>query len=96
MEKLALFSIYDSKLEGYSSPFAAPNKAVAIRQFETHVAQDQNLYEHNEDYSLWHVGQFDPTKGTVAGAMPEVVVQAHQIVNKMKNQELISGAQSSE
>jgi len=89
LEKLELFSVYDSKVEGYLPPFSSNNKAVAIRQFETAVLREgADLYEHCEDYSLWHVGQFDPDKGLlISNEMATVVVQAHQIVSKNKNQQ---------
>lgn len=66
MNKHNLYSIYDSKVEGYMQPFFLPNDQVAMRAFSDLVNEDNHdLNRHPEDYTLFNLATFDPTSGTV-------------------------------
>jgi len=89
MEKILLFCVYDSKVEGYLPPYTAMNRAVAGRIFETAVMQEgHDFNNHADDYSLFEIGHYEPDSGEVVSKKPvSVVAQAHHIINKYKNQQ---------
>lgn len=61
-----VFTIYDSKAELHSNPFFAVNEAIALRIFEDAVNDPQtNIYRHPSDHTLFKVGEFDDSKGTI-------------------------------
>ena len=59
-----MFSIYDAKAENYGPPVRALNKATIIRTF-TDLANNpqEEIGEHPEDYTLFHLGTYDSTTG---------------------------------
>jgi len=92
MEKLQLFAVLDNKMELYLAPITARNIAVAVRIFETAVlSQGHDFNTHPDDYSLWLIGEFDQSSGEVKSLPAKTVVQGHQIINKHKNEEILSG-----
>lgn len=58
------YSLFDSKAKLFSQPFFALNDAVAKRMCAA-TANDEksSLAQHPEDYSLFHIGEFDDDKG---------------------------------
>lgn len=59
-----LFTVYDTAAHRFLSPFAAPTLEVAIRQFRSVVNQPGHQFNtFPEDYTLFHVGSFDPENG---------------------------------
>ncbi len=62
---LEVFVIYDSKSEIYEAPFCQRTKGEAVRTFIDLVNNPKSLVsQHPEDYTLFHVGQYDNSKGT--------------------------------
>lgn len=62
-----MFSVYDVKAQAYLQPFFASQKGEAIRSFTDAVNKsDHQFHRHAEDYSLFHVGQFDDNSGLVS------------------------------
>ncbi len=61
---LKVFSIYDSKADGFLQPFFAENTAVAIRSF-TRAANDQasDFHRYAGDYTLFEIGEWNRTRG---------------------------------
>jgi len=55
-----IFALWDTKLESYSSPFLAPNKAAAARMLHD-AARDPNstIAKYPGDLSLYCLGKFD-------------------------------------
>ncbi len=85
MDKLVMFCVYDSKVEGYLNPFTAMNRAVANRIFETAVlTEGHDFHQHAEDYTLFEVGQFDPDTGVLEPGQLSSVANAHQVLNKAR------------
>lgn len=58
--KLMVFSVYDSKVGAYQTPFFLRSKAEAIRAVTT-VLHDKNSNYNNypADYTLFYLGEFD-------------------------------------
>lgn len=57
-----VYSIYDSKTEGYLQPFYQQTKGQAVRGF-TEVVNDKSsqIGKYPEDYTLFELGDFDDT-----------------------------------
>lgn len=65
--QLQTYAVFDVKAQAYAQPFFAANHAVAIRNFEGAVRSGNNqLGTHPEDFSLWHLGEYDDETGTFA------------------------------
>lgn len=70
-----LFSVYDSKVGGYSQPIFQPNTATAIRSFTGAVnEQGSDLNRWPSDYTLFELGEFDSEKGTIKPALTPISV----------------------
>lgn len=65
-----LFSVYDSAAHRYLDPFPAPTIEFAIRGFRQAVNTPEHQFnQFPEDYTLFHVGEFNPEDGllTITG-----------------------------
>jgi len=59
-----LFTVYDSAARRYLDPFCAETIEVAIRMFRALVNKPEHMFARfPEDYTLFHVGSFDPESG---------------------------------
>jgi len=64
--KLLAFTVYDSKAEAYLRPYFAETKGLAMRAFRDAVNDPQHeMHRHAEDYTLFHIGSFDPMTGSL-------------------------------
>lgn len=64
MQKLDMFSIYDSKASAFLQPFFSKNSDTAIREFTAAVNQSNgNFQEFTEDFSIFTLGTFDQDEG---------------------------------
>lgn len=63
---MQIFTVYDSKAKAYLPPFYAPTVAAGLRSFMT-VARDatHDFHINSEDYTLFHIGEFDANAGTI-------------------------------
>lgn len=61
-----IYSIYDTKLQAYFSPFTAQNDAVALRNFADLANDPQSrISQHPEDYQLIAVGEWNDSSGEI-------------------------------
>jgi len=75
--RVQIIAIFDSKAKVFSNPMFFPSVPVAVRSFTDAVREPDSQYrKHPEDYSLWHLGEFDDVDGIFHSRVPEVVVQA--------------------
>jgi len=68
--------IFDRAMNGFLRPFLVPSTGVAVRQFSDEVnraAEDNNMYQHPEDFDLFHVGNFEDKDGTFSGPVTLLV-----------------------
>lgn len=68
------YSLFDSKAKLFSQPFFALNDAVAKRMCHASAQGDSALAKNPEDYSLFHIGEFDDDKGLLFPAGQNVNV----------------------
>lgn len=67
--KLVLCSVKDRAADAYARPMFVPSTGVAIRSFSDEVnraADDNQLYNHPDDFDLYEFGEFDDNTGQFA------------------------------
>lgn len=63
---LNVYAIRDDKSEAYMQPWFAPTNGAAIRNFSDAVNQNDSPFaKHPEDYVLFHIGQYDDSRGVI-------------------------------
>lgn len=75
MAKKQICSVWDSASVLFGQPFFVPALAAAIRSVgdETNrAAADNSLYQHPEDFELFHLGEFDDSNGLFVPLSPPV------------------------
>lgn len=64
------FSVYDAAVSRHLDPFTAPTDEAAVRGFRQAVLKDGHPFNLNpEDYTLFHLGAFDPEDGSIIPAV---------------------------
>ena len=72
------FAIYDEKAKAYNPPFFQSQIGQAIRTFSD-LAKDPktSIYAHQEDYSLYHIGQYDDSDAKLSNkSEPAILAKA--------------------
>lgn len=72
---LQMYNVKDKVSEEFAPPFVAKNDAVALRQFNNLI---NNL--NPQDYSLYHIGQYDSDTGLITVTLPEKI-GVEEIIN---------------
>lgn len=87
--KSNVYCIFDSKSESYHPPTLQPNHATAIRAAENILKNPQSqITQTPEDFSIFHIGQFDDNTGKVTSREPlEHVANFHEIAAQLNNEE---------
>lgn len=82
MLRLKIYSVYDSKAEAYNTPIFMRTHGEAIRSFESAVLDEKtDFHRHAEDYSLFHVGEFDTLTGNIeSNVTPIPLSRAHEVL----------------
>lgn len=63
---MKMFSIYDSKSEGYSEPFFAPTTEAGRRIFTVNSLEVQSLlFKFGEDYTLFELAEWSELTGKI-------------------------------
>lgn len=61
---LRIYTVYDSKVEAYMSPFYCRTDGEAIRAIVAQVRNPEHSFsKFPEDYTLFFMGEFDDQKG---------------------------------
>lgn len=76
------FSVFDSKIGAFASPFFAPSRGAAVRAFSDEVKRDgSDFAKHPEDYILYQLCHYDDKTGVLAPLIaPEQVAKASDYV----------------
>ncbi len=62
--KVLVFAVFDAAAEAYLTPMFFETKGMAIRAFvDACNGEDHAFGRHAADYTLFHIGFFDPSKG---------------------------------
>ncbi len=66
-----MFSLYDTKLEGFMRPFFLQTRAVAIRAIiDLAKNAQEEASKHPEDYCLYELGTFDDHSSEITQMLP--------------------------
>lgn len=80
---LVAVSVRDAKSEAFGRPFFVVSIGSAIRSFDDEVnraAEDNSMYRHPEDYSLWQLGTWDDQDGSYVSLSPcKMLVQGSEV-----------------
>lgn len=64
MTILAVCSVRDLALEGFSQPMFVPQPAVAVRSFINEAKRTESpIHQNPEDYELYHIAEFNDANG---------------------------------
>lgn len=68
---LGVYSVFDTAVSVFGTPFFAPTEASAIRSFVT-LANDVNstVHMYPQDFSLYYLGSYDSETGTIVSEPP--------------------------
>jgi len=64
--KLSICSVKDRAADAFGRPMFVPSTGVAIRSFSDEInraADDNQLYNHPDDFDLFEFGEFDDNTG---------------------------------
>jgi len=68
-----VISVWDSASALYGQPFFVPATAAAIRSVRdeaNRAAADNPLYQHPEDFEVFHIGDYDDVSGLLTAVCP--------------------------
>lgn len=84
---LKIFSIKDTKADGFLHPFFTHNRATAEREFRRLVADPQSHMFHNpQDFELYELGNWNDDVGVIISRdVPDLVIRASSIRNLEEN-----------
>lgn len=77
MSVKCVMSVFDSASALYGQPFYVPAIAAAVRSVSdeaNRAAADNPLYQHPDDFELFHIGDFDDVSGLLTAVSPCVRV----------------------
>lgn len=80
-----VLSVLDSAAQVYGQPFYVPAIAAGVRLLRDEVNRpdkDNNLYQHPEDFTLYHLADFDDVTGQFHPKAPVIqVVRCKDLVD---------------
>lgn len=83
--KINMYSIYDSVMDLYNTPFVAFNDNDAKRILQQATTPETTLWKNTEDFSLHHVTIYDNELGAFENILPpRLVTRAHTIIQPIK------------
>lgn len=63
---LEMFTIYDVKARVYQTPKFALNEAMAKRNFEIHLTEENTIFtKFPDDFQIFHIGSYDDDTGEI-------------------------------
>lgn len=87
--KRVIVAVYDNASQMFGQPFFVTAIGQALRSFTDEVnrpAQDNQLYQHPEDFSLYHIGYFEEETAVFTppdeGVGPRRLVRGQEVQQK--------------
>ena len=82
--EMRIYTVRDSKAQGYLQPFFMPNVSVAIRALKDCLADSGHQFaKHPEDYDLYCIGFFDDLTGIIEAEPPVHVVAVRDLYKEI-------------
>lgn len=76
---MQMFAILDAVAQHHTQPFCSTNSATASREFANTINEKGTKFFTNpEDYSLYHIGQYDQDTGVLIPHDRVLVLSGHQ------------------
>lgn len=76
---MKIFSVFDTKVQAYMTPFFSATPGSAIRSFTDAAAgQDSIVAKHPEDFTLYAIGDFDDHTGAISVHEPHALGKASE------------------
>ncbi len=81
--KLLVFAVFDAAAEAYLAPMFFNTKGECIRTFvDACNAEDHQFARHAADYTLFHIGFYEPGKGLLTAVTPDSLGNALQFIER--------------
>lgn len=80
-----LYVIFDRIAHRYSSPLPFQNKQLAVRYFESLLANCDNIRTKSSDYELYHVGFYNTETADLLVVSKEYVKSGADLMEVIKN-----------
>lgn len=86
-----IFCVHDKGAEQYLEPWMLPTKELALRAFSDCVNKDgHNFNLHPDQYTLFHIGEFDGDRGMVLPQSPESLCNGVSVKKPVEKPLLVS------
>lgn len=86
--KKRIYSIFDTKIEAYNTPFTSNTDKEVYRSLYNTVKQgNSTLADYPEDYTVFWIGTFDDTKAEIVSEGKIAIGSVLDIVIAMERQE---------
>lgn len=83
---LKVFSVFDSKLQVFNTPFFSRSVADATRSFSDLVRDSRTTVgQHPEDFFLYEIGLYSDETGEIDGSTPNQVAAATAFVTVIED-----------
>lgn len=87
--RLFFYSIFDSATAAYMRPFVMQSDGQAVRAFHDEaVRAETDINRHPQDYSLFRLGDFDDSSGSLVSSGPTCLARAHELVARERAGEI--------
>lgn len=81
--KTILIAVRDQKANGFTQPFTAGSRGIAIRSWADQLNDKDNAksdqVRHPEDFTLWHIGSYDDATAEIELIKPEQIACASDL-----------------
>lgn len=77
-----VLAVFDKKMEAFARPFHVPTLGMGVRSFMDEVkreADDNQMWKHPEDYSLWVLCDFDEELGVFQLTEKRLLLEAGEV-----------------
>lgn len=75
-----IFAVFDAKAKAFQVPFYAQSEVLAMRTVRAALQGDHMLAKFPEDFSVYHLGQYDDESGVIEAVTPSVSFMVGSLV----------------
>ena len=87
MKVYQIVAVKDELAEGYLQPTFVAKKEEAIRIFAWQINNNKIWKDNSADFSLYHLGTFDETTGTIIGNNPVKITGGRAVLRREEKNE---------
>lgn len=92
---LKIFSVFDSKLQVFNTPFFSRSTADASRSFSDLVRDSRTTVgQHPEDFFLYEIGEYSDETGSLVASAPVRIAAAIAFVSLSEDSKATASAKS--